>query len=181
MPAMSKIQIDNSVCTFAGFATGLRQSSAGPLQFITCTKCKIEKPASEFSPNRRKSNGRSSHCKECHREYNSLYTQSHKDHLAAYSRAYFKTPRGKEVRSRSDRKQYQLHPKRGLAHYVVHYAIKKGELSPLRLSECVMCGGEPKHYHHWSYEPEHWLDVIPVCISCHNEIHKARAYLPSGV
>ena len=25
--------------------------------------------------------------------------------------------------------------------------------------------------HHWSYEREHWLDVIPLCLSCHRKVH----------
>ena len=27
------------------------------------------------------------------------------------------------------------------------------------------------HYHHWSYLPEHWLDVKPLCGSCHQRVH----------
>lgn len=25
--------------------------------------------------------------------------------------------------------------------------------------------------HHWSYAPEHWLDVIPLCVQCHGWVH----------
>ncbi len=34
------------------------------------------------------------------------------------------------------------------------------------------CGKQAEEYHHWSYAPEHWLDVIPVCNACHKKIHE---------
>lgn len=34
------------------------------------------------------------------------------------------------------------------------------------------CGKQAQEYHHWSYEKEHWLDVIPLCVQCHADIHR---------
>lgn len=28
--------------------------------------------------------------------------------------------------------------------------------------------------HHWSYEPEHRLDVIPLCTTCHAAVHRGN-------
>lgn len=39
---------------------------------------------------------------------------------------------------------------------------------------CEHCGTSEKKIqaHHWSYEPEHWLDVIWLCTTCHGKEHK---------
>lgn len=80
-----------------------------------------------------------------------------------------------------------------VAHKAVAKAIETGTLPPPRT--CKLCGvaGSPfvhgRHspatrvrYHHWSYLPEHRLDVAPLCDSCHKQVH--RGHLPdptSGV
>ncbi len=33
-------------------------------------------------------------------------------------------------------------------------------------------------YHHWSYEEQRWLDVIPLCLSCHAGVHSGRLLEP---
>ncbi len=63
-------------------------------------------------------------------------------------------------------------PIRYKAAYVLSNAVKLGKLPPARNLICCQCGAQAEQYHHWSYAPEHWLDVIPVCVKCHREIHK---------
>ena len=66
----------------------------------------------------------------------------------------------------------------GLANGAVARAISAGRL--VRSSFCEACGGRgdlrlisnmPIHLHHWSYDREYWLDVIPLCVSCHRRVH----------
>lgn len=45
-----------------------------------CSKCKIEKPLSEFWPDRSKRNGYSARCKDCGREYAREYRASRPDY-----------------------------------------------------------------------------------------------------
>lgn len=61
-------------------------------------------------------------------------------------------------------------PEKVRAHSKVKKAIEKGFLSPLNECICIDCGKEAKEYHHEDYSKP--LDVIPVCISCHNLRHK---------
>lgn len=40
---------------------------------------------------------------------------------------------------------------------------------------CSKCGKERRiDAHHWSYELQHWLDVIWLCKSCHRLLHIAE-------
>ena len=74
----------------------------------------------------------------------------------------------------------------GQACRAVYAAIAAGEIDAEPRSCCV-CGVAGRYppdgphrinapawsivWHHHSYAPEHWLDVVPVCRSCHNRIH----------
>lgn len=43
-----------------------------------------------------------------------------------------------------------------------------GSLPKASACQCAICGQAAHHYHHYlGYEPEHWLDVIPLCRPCH--------------
>lgn len=69
---------------------------------------------------------------------------------------------------------------------VVARAIGRGELPPA--SACSKCGtggvvfingASSVQYHHWSYLPEHALDVMPLCIACHRKVHRGLAPDPT--
>lgn len=58
---------------------------------------------------------------------------------------------------------------------VVNHAIRDGRLPRSDSLQCHYCPAQAKQYHHYlGYAPEHWLDVVPVCIKCHhNETSKS--------
>ncbi len=62
---------------------------------------------------------------------------------------------------------------REAAHRSVSMAKRAGLLTPC---PCERCGDAESttYFHHWSYEPEHWLDVIPLCCKCHRGVHAGR-------
>jgi len=66
-----------------------------------------------------------------------------------------------------------------MARRAVSKAIESGLLAPASGFSCVVCGGEASEYHHESYEPERWLDVVPVCVPCHRAIHSGKVVMPS--
>ncbi len=52
-------------------------------------------------------------------------------------------------------------------------AVITGELPNIKTQICVDCGEPADDYHHHNgYEPEHWLDVIPLCRTCHRNRHR---------
>ena len=96
-----------------------------------CTKCKIEKPLSEFYKNKATLDGLQYMCKICvleyhqshkkekakyYREYHENnkeelnayaleYNKTHKEEIAEYQKAYFKTDKGKSARSKAAHKR----------------------------------------------------------------------------
>lgn len=53
----------------------------------------------------------------------------------------------------------------------VMYAVRIGKIPHISTQLCYLCKRQAQHYHHWSYEPEHRLNVIPLCKSCHGKVH----------
>ena len=58
---------------------------------------------------------------------------------------------------------------------MVARAISKGVLPPL--GKCLVCPRSAEHYHHFSYEKQHWLHVIPLCVSCHRLVHHGHVFV----
>lgn len=55
---------------------------------------------------------------------------------------------------------------------MVSRAVKKGVLLPVATQRCCDCDAWAQQYHHNNgYEPEHWLDVVPLCRRCHVARH----------
>jgi hypothetical protein len=62
------------------------------------------------------------------------------------------------------------HPLKYLARNKLSHSIRDGNI--IKPEECMHCGSsEQLQGHHWSYEEEHWLDVIWLCTSCHGKEH----------
>lgn len=57
------------------------------------------------------------------------------------------------------------------AHAAISYAVSKGRLNRAATFLCVSCNNQAHEWHHHlGYQPEHWLDVIPLCLSCHRSL-----------
>jgi hypothetical protein len=62
-------------------------------------------------------------------------------------------------RSEDGRKRWQ-------ARSALNEAIRSGKI--LRPTTCSLCPNpSPQAHHHKGYEPEHWLDVLWLCLPCH--------------
>ena len=53
----------------------------------TCSKCKEEKPFSEFYKNRKRKYGLHNHCKSCHKAYRETNKDKRKEYFKAYREA----------------------------------------------------------------------------------------------
>lgn len=60
------------------------------------------------------------------------------------------------------------------AHQAVKRAIETGKLPPIDSVICADCGeAKAEEYHHTNgYEKEHWLNVTPLCLSCHGKTRR---------
>lgn len=112
------------------------------------------------------------------REANICYKQSKKG--KGSNKHYAQSKKGKATHNRYKRskkgqeatKRYHLrYPEKHKAHDAIVYAIKKGKLPRPDTKLCHYCPKPAQEYHHHKgYAQEHWLDVIPVCIDCHNNL-----------
>ena len=164
-----------------------------------CSRCKKRKPLTQFSKNRTQKDGHQSCCKICALSLNRDYRQTEKG--KATEKRYAQSQKGKANRQcamrlykdrhperhKSSEKRYRQsekkkealkrycarHPERAKAVQAVNNAIRAGILPRPDSLECHDCPKKAKQYHHHKgYEPEFWLDVVPVCIKCHNKIPK---------
>ena len=162
----------------------------------TCSKCKQTKRLSEFQKNRAQKDGFSCWCKTCNKVYNqSEVGKSNRKHYGQSEKGktrdkrYRQSEKGK-VADRKGKEKYRktakgrLSQKRLKARYpnkikarnAINSAIRIGKMISPKLLLCHYCPKPAQQYHHWhGYEPEHWLNVIPVCTDCHQKCKKKIA------
>lgn len=153
-----------------------------------CSKCKQDKPLTEFYKNSLRKDGYNLWCKLCLKPAINRHKKSSK--YKALQAEYSKLPEVRE-RSNSNRKQRRilnpekyrakdaeerkrLDPAKVKAHDRVKRAIDSGRIPKAREHICSECGErQARHYHHHKgYAPEYWLDVVPVCTFCHPKVEK---------
>lgn len=146
----------------------------------TCPKCGKVKPLDQFAKDSTRVSGVSSYCKECRGQWTKdnaerlrqkarQWQQDNRDRAVATTRAWEQRNPDK-VRANADR-----YPERKKARDAVHYAVRIGKLPPAWTMVCDVCqeAQAASWHHHKGYEPEHWLDTIPLCRVCHGKEHRA--------
>lgn len=147
-----------------------------------CRRCKMFKDNSEFASYQRAPDGLQYWCRQCQTDYSrtdkrkaamKAYTQSEQGRLNRRKRQceFLKTKKGKEYRSQKGKRHTKKDPIGQKAKAAVYRAVKQGLLPCISTQKCSRCDNQAQHYHHWSYERNHWLDVIPLCFDCHMKEH----------
>jgi len=150
----------------------------------TCGHCKQTKSVSEFSKETNRKDGYYFLCKICQSQYHKQWQKtktgrkstrkiaikySRSKHGQSVSKAYRQSEKGKNSHKRCNKKYRNRFPERIKATKFVYCAITIGVLPRPDSLQCNYCPNQAEQYHHWhGYQPEHYLDVIPVCIPCHN-------------
>jgi len=153
-----------------------------PIITKQCICCQEIKPLSEFHKHSQMKDGHINKCKMCVCAYVSKWAKSEAGKLS--NKRYRHSKKGKISRHRygnSDKKRaarmraypkyYAAHQPQAKAHAQIMIAVRAGRLPRPDTLPCYYCNEMAKHYHHPSYELEHRLDVIPVCVKCHNFFH----------
>lgn len=155
-----------------------------------CFKCGEVKELSEFYKHPKMADGHVNKCKECNKkdvrenrldkkDYYDNYDRNRPNHKERAKKASerikelynsdeeFRQTILKHKRSWSEKNQHKRK-----AQHAAGNAIRDGKLT--RSDRCEHCGTSEKKIqaHHWSYEPENWLDVIWLCTECHGKEHK---------
>lgn len=147
-----------------------------------CIKCEKQKPLDEFYAHAQMADGRLNKCKSCcridvkqnrdaRREYYLDYDRNrpNKAERCKQTIEYHKTEKGKLVKAKAMRSYRAKHPFRYKAVNMVNNAIRSGELSKPLLCETCNCEKELQA-HHCDYNKP--LDVMWLCVACHQEWHR---------
>jgi hypothetical protein len=133
-----------------------------------CFKCKTIKPLNEFYKHKEMADGHLNKCKECTKNDVTNHRLVNIERIRAYDRNRSKTnPVRRKIAQQISQAWREEDSRRGRAHNMVSYAIKKGTL--IRCP-CVRCGAEKTYAHHEDYDKP--LDVVWLCQPCHKQRHK---------
>jgi hypothetical protein len=105
------------------------------------------------------------------------YQQSEKGKVVCRkaNKKYRQSKKGKAANRREGFRKRRKYPEKVKAIKAVSHAIEASKLPRANTLLCHYCSKPAQQYHHWhGYEPDHWLDVVPVCIKCHNSIHQDK-------
>lgn len=157
-----------------------------------CFKCFAEKPLSDFYVHKAMADGHLNKCKDCtkkdvfrHREQNLEKVREYdrnrpnreernkriRESRPLVFKVYLDVEEVKERVRTAKSKWAKSNPQKRKAQSAASNALRDGKLQ--RKTVCEHCLLEKKlQKHHWSYEEQHWLDVIWLCTSCHGKEHK---------
>lgn len=150
-----------------------------------CTKCGEFKAVSEFGNHSRTYDGLRCWCKKCHYEANRLYRLTHTRRRKVSPRKRCELPNPETIeqrerqrkqellgnRRRRDDERYRRDPGKFKAKKAIARLLRRGEILPAAEYRCGCCGKEARDFHHPSYMPSDFVNVIPLCRSCHVKLH----------
>ena len=141
-----------------------------------CTKCHNILPLNAFYRDASVPDGHCRQCKQCQQER--VNQPEVKKRIKEYVHQY-RQRESSRIRNRIHcRKWRSVHPEWPKAHEAVRQAVRRGLLPHVRDCTCRQCAEPAQHYHHYrGYDPNHWLDVIPLCIACHRYAHSTTNHV----
>lgn len=144
-----------------------------------CSKCPLSFPnTDEFFYKRKKRKDGTwilcAYCKTCHAKISarkmSEWQKKHPERVRKIQRKYRRSEEGKKAIAKR-RKGRPLKTVQRAARAAVREAVRIGNMPKVSSLRCVQCGEPAAEYHHASYNTEDWLKVIPICKTCHIQLH----------
>lgn len=145
-----------------------------------CGKCGEEKPLAEFHKNRTTGDGLQTWCKVCIRAQSAEWKRDNPEQRKEQVRRYNRQHGGKNAKA-----WMKSNPHKVKAQKAVYSAVVAGSIPGAAEYQCFAsnCENQARDHHHWSYDRNHWLSVIPLCRKCHRGVHTGLVVLsnPQGL
>jgi hypothetical protein len=136
-----------------------------------CFKCGIEKELSEFYKHKQMADGHLNKCKECNKNDSKVYYDEHTEDTE------FKISEKKRVRLKAKKYKYHLNQTtEQKSKYIDNYREKYPEKYKAKNASGKMKKSVGCNLHHWSYNEEHYKDVIEVKSELHCSYHRFMIY-----
>lgn len=143
-----------------------------------CFKCLVIKPLDCFYKHKEMADGHVNKCKECNKKDVSSNYRENIEHYKEYDLKRNKTEKRKTKYTEGCRVFRKNNPIKYAAHAIVANSIRNGLI--IRPSNCSKCSIEcVPDGHHCDYA--YPLDVIWLCLQCHNDWHKVNKPLNGDI
>jgi len=142
----------------------------------TCSKCKEEKPTSEFQKDSHKKDGLSSSCSVCRRKTAADYRRRNPEKCKE-SQRWSQFKKLNYYRNRHKIKGYKVVSTSGDKSKISVRAKTRGLVSRglLKKEACAYCGSEKSEIHHWDYSKP--SDITWFCKTHHALAHSLNYQL----
>lgn len=157
------------------------------MELVTCSKCKIPQPPTEFHRDKYTTSGLKSNCKECSRAASRAWARANKERNAEKARkwreanperVYEQTRQwhraNPKIIAESVKNYRRKNPEKYRAHNLLQKAVQRGKIiKPRRCEDCgKLCEPHELDGHHEDYNKP--LVVKWLCRLCHVRQHKKQ-------
>ena len=134
---------------------------------LKCSKCKEDKPKTEFFKDRSLSRSYGYHCKKCRSGYQKEYNKKNRARFSERDKKYYQD--NKAHKQKVHRKYRDANRIKRIAHKKVEVALLSGKLTRPKVCSQSKCRNKHVEAHHDDYRKP--LEIRWLCRKCHARHH----------